>query len=108
MNLTDISNRISSILSSKGMKQKDLADLLDKSDAEVSKYLSGNHNFTVKTILKIEQVLGEKILGIAEINLEKKIFKPLISYLNGTIQSPKDLVIVEVALSDEPLILFAA
>ena len=108
MNLNDISNRISSILSSKGMKQKDLADLLDKSDAEVSKYLSGNHNFTVKTILKIEQVLGEKILGIAEIKSDQRIFKPLISYLNGTIQSPKDLVIVEVAPSDEPLILFAA
>jgi ribosome-binding protein aMBF1 (putative translation factor) len=60
----EISDRISDILEQKGLLQKDLAEMLGKSEAEVSKWLCGTHNFTLQTISKIEAVLGESIMEI--------------------------------------------
>ena len=57
-----IANQIHSILEKQGKTQKDLADLLGKKESQVSRWLSGMHNFTVKTISKIEGVLNEKII----------------------------------------------
>jgi len=61
----DIANRIFDILEMKGLKQKDLAKMLGKSEAEISKWLQGTHNFTVETLLKIQAKLGEDILMVA-------------------------------------------
>lgn len=58
----DISQQVFSILKAKGWSQKDLAKELEKSDAEVSKWLSGMHNLTLKSITKMEAVLGEDII----------------------------------------------
>ena len=60
----EFSNRISDILERKGLMQKDLAEMLDKTEAEVSKWLCGTHNLTLRTISKIEAVLGESIMEI--------------------------------------------
>jgi plasmid maintenance system antidote protein VapI len=49
-------------MENKGLLQKDLAKLLAKSEAEISRMLTGSHNLTVKTISKIEAVLGAKII----------------------------------------------
>jgi transcriptional regulator with XRE-family HTH domain len=57
-----ISNQISEILDRKGLSQKDFAKLLDKHESEISKILSGLHNLTLKTITKMEAVLGEDII----------------------------------------------
>lgn len=57
-----IMEQIFLILAKKGKDQKYLADSLNKSESEISKWLRGNHNFTMKTIAKIEAVLGEAIL----------------------------------------------
>jgi len=57
-----ISSQIISILESKNMLQKDFAISMGKSEAEISKWLSGVHNFTIKTIASIETVLGETII----------------------------------------------
>ncbi len=57
-----IANQIHSILEKQGKTQKDLAELLGKRESQVSKWLSGMHNFTVKTISRIEDVLKEKII----------------------------------------------
>lgn len=61
-----IANQILHILDKKGMRQKDLADLLVKKEAEVSRWLTGFHNFTVKSIAKIEAALGEQIIFTAQ------------------------------------------
>jgi transcriptional regulator with XRE-family HTH domain len=42
--------------------QRKLADKLGKHESEISKWLSGTHNFTFATISKIEAVLGTKII----------------------------------------------
>jgi len=60
----DIVDRIHEILLSKNIGQKDLATLLGKQESEISKWLSGTHNFTIKTITRIEKVLGESIVKV--------------------------------------------
>lgn len=57
-----IANQIIMVLEKKGMKQKDLASLLGKKEAEVSRWLAGFHNFTIKSIAKIESALGEQLI----------------------------------------------
>lgn len=58
----DIVDRIHFVLKAKGMEQKDLARALGKTESEISKWMTGTHNFTIKTIAKIETVLGESVL----------------------------------------------
>ncbi|MEI6348158.1 MAG: helix-turn-helix transcriptional regulator [Bacteroidota bacterium] len=62
----EISDRISEILAKQNKTQRDLAKSLHKSEAEVSKWMHGTHNFTINTIAKIEMVLGEKILNVSK------------------------------------------
>ena len=57
-----LANRVYDILEAKGMSQKDLAKLLGKTETEVSRWLSGTHNFTIATIAKISVALGEDII----------------------------------------------
>ena len=38
--------------------------MLGKSEAEISKWMRGTHNFTLDTIMNIEDVLGERILVV--------------------------------------------
>jgi len=66
----DIANRIFDILEMKGMNQKDFAKLLGKSEAEISKWLKGTHNFNIDTILKIQGKLEEDIIQV--VGKEKK------------------------------------
>lgn len=67
-------NHIFNILEKKEIKQKDLATLLGKSEAEISKWLCGSHNFTLRTISKIESVLGEIIIDIPKKTREEFIY----------------------------------
>ena len=59
-----IVNRIHEILVAKGLKQKDLASLLGKKEAEISKWMRGTHNFTIDTLVSIENALGAPILQV--------------------------------------------
>lgn len=59
-----IVDRIHSILVEKGLKQKDLASILGKRESEISKWMSGTHNFTIETISAIENALGSPILQV--------------------------------------------
>jgi transcriptional regulator with XRE-family HTH domain len=58
--------QINYILEKQGKSQRDLAKLLDKKESEISKWLQGTHNFTYRTICKIELVLGEQIIFTAD------------------------------------------
>jgi transcriptional regulator with XRE-family HTH domain len=60
----DIVDRIHEILSLKNLDQKDLAMLLGKQESEISKWMTGTHNFTIKTIARIEKVLGTSIIKV--------------------------------------------
>ena len=59
-----IVDRIHEILQEKGLKQKDLALRLGKSEAEISKWMRGTHNFTIDTLVSIEDALGAPIVQV--------------------------------------------
>ena len=59
-----IVDRIHEILQTKGLRQKDLALRLGKKEAEISKWMRGTHNFTIDTLVSIEQALGAPILRV--------------------------------------------
>jgi transcriptional regulator with XRE-family HTH domain len=58
----DITLTIKDLLRKKGLTQKDLAQKLGKSEAEISKWLTTGYNLTLKTIAKIEVALEEQII----------------------------------------------
>ena len=60
-----IAERISEVLKTKNITQKDFANQLHKRESEISKWLTGRHNFTMQTIAKIETALGCKVINIA-------------------------------------------
>lgn len=59
-----IVDRIHDILEEKGLKQKDLAHRLGKSEAEISKWMRGTHNFTISTLVSIEDALDAPIIQV--------------------------------------------
>ncbi|MHA1586037.1 MAG: helix-turn-helix domain-containing protein [Candidatus Heimdallarchaeota archaeon] len=59
-----IVDRIHEILIDKNLDQKDLAELLGKKESEISKWMTGTHNFTLKTISRIENALGMPVMKV--------------------------------------------
>lgn len=59
-----LADKIDMILREKNISQKQLAKKMGKTEAEVSRWLGGTHNFTLRTIAKISDTLGVKLLTI--------------------------------------------
>ena len=59
-----IANKIHNMLEDRGLKAADLARMLEKTPSEISKWLTGTHTFTTKTITKIETILGDDIIYV--------------------------------------------
>ena len=59
-----IADKIASVLKERGMTNKEFAKLVGKTEAEVSRWLGGTHNFTLKTISKISDALNCDIIKI--------------------------------------------
>lgn len=57
-----IALEIARAIEKKGWKKTDLAAKLGKEESKITKYLSGRHNFTLKTIIKLEEALGESLI----------------------------------------------
>ena len=76
-----IVDRIHDILNEKGLKQKDLAEMLGKSEAEISKWMRGTHNFTIETLVSIENALGAPILQVVhqEIKYPDYEYEPMMA-----------------------------
>ena len=56
-----LADRIHYLLKKHNITQRQLADKLGKSESEVSKWLSGGHNFTFNTLAKIGIAIGERV-----------------------------------------------
>jgi transcriptional regulator with XRE-family HTH domain len=78
----DIASQINSSLKQKNISQRDLAVSLDKNESEISKWLSGNHNFTLKSLAKLESVLDEQLIFTRE-----EISKRFLPYLFRQLKS---------------------
>ncbi len=56
--------RINELLTEQNINKKELADKLDKKPSEISKWLSGEHNFTLRSLAKLSAELGEPLLEV--------------------------------------------
>lgn len=80
-----IATHINDVLESRNMLQKEFALKMGKSEAEISKWLSGFHNFTIKTIANIEVALGESIIITPnQISAMTEVIDVLISRINSS------------------------
>lgn len=59
-----IADCIDASLNRKGMTQKEFAKLVGTSEAAVSSWVGGGHNFTLSTLAKISAALGEPIISV--------------------------------------------
>jgi len=59
-----IADKIYAALRRKGLSQKEFARLVGTSEAAVSKWIGGGHNFTIATLAKIEEALGEEVIRV--------------------------------------------
>lgn len=59
-----IANKVRNILDEKGLSDKDFAKMLNKLPSEISKWLSGTHNLTQKSIVKMELALDKRLLHV--------------------------------------------
>lgn len=68
-----MADQVESILKKKGMSQRDFANVMGKSESEISKWLTGEQNFTLRSIAKMQSVLGEPLI-LFPMDFEKKQF----------------------------------
>lgn len=78
----DILDRLHELLEEENILQKELALKLNKSESELSKWLNGVQNFTIKTLCKLESALGHDIFivpnkknGTIELPIQTRILK---------------------------------
>lgn len=79
-----IADRIAFLLKKNNLNQKQLAERLNKRESEISKWLSGAHNFTIDTLARISNAIGERVyeipgVTISETRLQSHILKAIIS-----------------------------
>lgn len=59
-----ISNRIDALMKEKGLNRKQLADAIGKRPNEVTRWLSGEHNFTLATLAMLSTFFGQPIITV--------------------------------------------
>ncbi len=59
-----ISDRIYELMIERGLSKKQFADALGKRPCEVTKWLSGQHNFTITTIAMLSAFFGKSIIKV--------------------------------------------
>lgn len=60
----DLVVRINQLLREKKISKKGLAEKLQKKPSEISKWLNGEHNFTLRSLAKLSAELGEPLLEV--------------------------------------------
>lgn len=59
-----ISNRIAALMQERGLNKKQLAEALGKRPNEITRWLSGEHNFTISTLAMLSTFFGKSIINI--------------------------------------------
>lgn len=60
----DISDRIDCLMKERGLTKKQFAEALGRRPSEITKWLSGQHNFTVSTLSMISAFFGKSIITV--------------------------------------------
>jgi len=61
-----VADRIYDLMRKAGMTQKEFAKKIGKSESEISVWLTGRHNFTLKTLAKVSSVFSADIVAVPE------------------------------------------
>lgn len=69
--------RIADAIDAKGWSKSEFAAAIGKAPSEVSRWLSGTHNFTLDTLSDIEVVLGVRLLQVED---PKPVIKTVVRY----------------------------
>lgn len=59
-----ISNRINDLITQRGLSKIEFAQALGKRPSEVTKWLSGQHNFTIRTLSALSAFFGESLIRV--------------------------------------------
>ena len=59
-----ISNRIAALMQERGLNKKQLAEALGKRPNEITRWLSGEHNFTISTLAMLSTFFGKPIINV--------------------------------------------
>ncbi len=59
-----VADRIFNLMKEAGMTQKEFAKRIGKSESEASVWMTGRHNFTLKTLSKVSSVFGVDIVVV--------------------------------------------
>lgn len=59
-----ISNRICELMTKRGLSKREFAEALGKRPSEITKWLSGQHNFTLRTISLLSAFFGEALICV--------------------------------------------
>ena len=59
-----ISNRIAELMNNRHLSRKQFADALGRRPCEVTKWLSGEHNFTIATLAMLSTFFGQPIISV--------------------------------------------
>lgn len=57
-----ISERIDTLMQKKGLSKKQFADAIGRRPSEITKWLSGQHNFTIATLAMLSSFFGQPII----------------------------------------------
>ena len=59
-----IAERLESLIKEKGLSKKEFAEAIGKRPSEVTKWLSGQHNFTLRTLAMLSTFFGENLVEV--------------------------------------------
>ncbi len=59
-----ISNRLDALMREKGLNKKQFAQALGKRPNEITRWLSGEHNFTIATLAMLSTFFGQPIISV--------------------------------------------
>ncbi len=59
-----ISNRLDALMRERGLNKKQFAEALGKRPNEITRWLSGEHNFTISTIAMLSTFFGKPIISV--------------------------------------------
>lgn len=60
----EISDRIYKLMTERGLSKKQFADALGRRPSEITKWLSGQHNFTISTLAMLSTFFGQSIITV--------------------------------------------
>lgn len=59
-----IADRLDFLIKNRGLSKKEFAEAIGKRPSEVTKWLSGQHNFTLRTLAMLSTFFGQSLIDI--------------------------------------------